>query len=517
MTRTMQEITRPMAVQKTAPKAKQKTKRFSGFWILIILWILVLANAYYFVPAYLDSKELILPDVHALSLNLGKLNVDQATELIDKTWNQEAKILLYLNEQMFEIKAVDLGLTVDAQTTAENAYAQGRFQGRLEMIKCLFKSDPIIVLPEVSFDEAIAREFFDKLASTVYMAPVNATIRQESNEYLPVPGIPGAMLDIETPLTQIKSNPLLALTRGIINLQMASIQPPLTDLTPLLDEIKQQLSQQFTLTAYDPIKNDYTTWTVPLDELIKWLIVDQDSKKVWLEPSQDTIQSVLEKWNQTILPERYLDYSESIEKIIESWSQSQEARTLIKYNPTNYVVEPGESLWSISLELGMPLWILQEANPELSDGNLYAGEVLTIPAVTDLLPLPVIENKRIVISIDEQHMWTYQDGELYSEHVISTGMEDSPTMAGTFQIQTHVLDAYASNWDLWMPHFLGIYEAWPGFMNGLHGLPLLSSGVRLWGGTLGRPASYGCIILDLDDAEMIYEWAEDGVVVEILP
>jgi len=33
---------------------------------------------------------------------------------------------------------------------------------------------------------------------------------------------------------------------------------------------------------------------------------------------------------------------------------------------------------------------------------------------------------------------------------------------------------------------------------------------------LGRPASYGCIILTLEDAETLYYWAEDGVVVEIL-
>jgi lipoprotein-anchoring transpeptidase ErfK/SrfK len=68
-----------------------------------------------------------------------------------------------------------------------------------------------------------------------------------------------------------------------------------------------------------------------------------------------------------------------------------------------------------------------------------------------------------------------------------------------------------------MPHFLGIYEAWPGFMNGIHGLPTLSNGVRLWESILGRPASFGCIILDLQAAQDLYFWAEDGVVVEIQP
>jgi lipoprotein-anchoring transpeptidase ErfK/SrfK len=140
---------------------------------------------------------------------------------------------------------------------------------------------------------------------------------------------------------------------------------------------------------------------------------------------------------------------------------------------------------------------------------------LTIPSKNDLLPLPVVPNKRIVIDISSQSMTVYENGAVRNTYVVSTGVADSPTMAGVFQIQTHELNAYASNWDLYMPHFMGIYEAWPGFMNGIHGLPLLSSGVRLWASTLGSPASYGCIILDLAAAEDLYNWAEDGVVVEI--
>jgi lipoprotein-anchoring transpeptidase ErfK/SrfK len=163
----------------------------------------------------------------------------------------------------------------------------------------------------------------------------------------------------------------------------------------------------------------------------------------------------------------------------------------------------------------MPFWKLIEANPQLAGRNPYVGETITLPAKDAMLKLPVVMNKRIVISIDEQRMWVYQDGELFKEHVISTGMANSPTMPGIFQVQSHFENAYASNWDLWMPHFLGIYEAVPGFENGIHGLPLLSNGVRLWGSVLGQPASYGCIILTLEAAEELYAWAEDGVVVEI--
>jgi lipoprotein-anchoring transpeptidase ErfK/SrfK len=140
-----------------------------------------------------------------------------------------------------------------------------------------------------------------------------------------------------------------------------------------------------------------------------------------------------------------------------------------------------------------------------------------LPPKDAMLLLPVVQGKRIVISIAEQKMWTYEAGGLRSEHVISTGIARSPTLPGLFQVLSHHENAYASRWDLWMPNFLGIYDALPGFTNGIHGLPLLSSGVRLWGNVLGRPASFGCIILDLKAAEELYAWAEDGVVVEIRP
>ena len=202
--------------------------------------------------------------------------------------------------------------------------------------------------------------------------------------------------------------------------------------------------------------------------------------------------------------------------MIESWNDGQTPMITVYHDPTTYQVNPGESLWSISLKLGMPLWFIMDANPDLTIDNLTAGMELTIPSKNILVPLPPVPNKKIVISISEQRMTVYEDDNVRNTYIVSTGVEDSPTMAGIFQIQTHELNAYASNWDLYMPHFMGIYEAWPGFMNGIHGLPMLSSGNRLWASTLGSPASYGCIILDLDAAEDLFYWADPGVVVEII-
>jgi hypothetical protein len=75
--------------------------------------------------------------------------------------------------------------------------------------------------------------------------------------------------------------------------------------------------------------------------------------------------------------------------------------------------------------------------------------------------------------------------------------------------------AYAQRWSLEMPYFMAVYYEGPDFANGIHELPITAGGHRLWAGYLGWPASYGCIILDVGDAEKLYDWAPVGTLVRI--
>jgi len=63
---------------------------------------------------------------------------------------------------------------------------------------------------------------------------------------------------------------------------------------------------------------------------------------------------------------------------------------------------------------------------------------------------------------------------------------------------------------------MGIY--WSGQLeNGIHALPILPSGKILWDGYLGQRVSYGCVILSTTAAKTLYDWAEIGTPVKILP
>lgn len=122
-------------------------------------------------------------------------------------------------------------------------------------------------------------------------------------------------------------------------------------------------------------------------------------------------------------------------------------------------------------------------------------------------------SKYILVDISEQHMYVYENGALIYSFVASTGINNA-TRVGTFAVQSKIPNAYGATWNIWMPNWLGIY--WAGSLeNGIHALPILPSGATLWEGYLGRPVSYGCVVLGTYDSILLYDWAEVGTTVEI--
>jgi len=122
-------------------------------------------------------------------------------------------------------------------------------------------------------------------------------------------------------------------------------------------------------------------------------------------------------------------------------------------------------------------------------------------------------SKYILVDISEQHMYVYEADELVYSFIVSTGMENS-TRVGTFSVLNKIPNAYGAIWNIWMPNWLGIY--WSGSLqNGIHALPILPNGATLWAGFLGTPISYGCVVLDTYDAQVLYDWADIGTPVEI--
>ena len=132
-------------------------------------------------------------------------------------------------------------------------------------------------------------------------------------------------------------------------------------------------------------------------------------------------------------------------------------------------------------------------------------------------PTPEPGPQRIEVDVSEQRMYVYEGDKLRWEWVVSTGEPARPTAIGSFAIQSKIDMAYASTWNLDMPHWLGIYWSGP-LENGIHALPVKrDTGYKLWDGFLGQRVSYGCVVLSDEDAETLYDWVEMGTPVTIRP
>jgi len=182
-----------------------------------------------------------------------------------------------------------------------------------------------------------------------------------------------------------------------------------------------------------------------------------------------------------------------------------------------YIVRPGDTLSAIALRFGTSAFELARLNGIVNPSLIYVGQELRLTGAAPAAPPPSSGGaKHIVIYISQQHLYAYEGERLVYSFVCSTGRVPYYTRSGEFAVQSKIPNAYGSTWGIWMPHWLGIYWA-GGTENGIHALPIMQNGQTLWAGYLGRPISYGCIVLGTYNAQLLYNWAEIGTPVTIRP
>ena len=204
----------------------------------------------------------------------------------------------------------------------------------------------------------------------------------------------------------------------------------------------------------------------------------------------------------------------------------QPFRSGVEIAKPTYTPVPTETLDPTPLPTAtLPPTSLPSENPStevFSEDTFVVLENLSVPASASAgydnttqydSPPSYSGSKHILVDLSEQHMYVYDGDTLVYSFIASTGMGNS-TRVGTFSVLNKIPNAYGATWNIWMPNWLGIY--WSGSLqNGIHALPILSNGATLWAGFLGTPISYGCVVLDTYDAQVLYDWADIGTPVEI--
>ena len=118
------------------------------------------------------------------------------------------------------------------------------------------------------------------------------------------------------------------------------------------------------------------------------------------------------------------------------------------------------------------------------------------------------KTKRIVVSISKEMLYAYDGNTLFLQDPVSTGLELTPTPAGTFTIFRKTPSRYMQG-------------PLPGVSDQLYDLPgvpwdlyFTKDGAVIhgayWHNHFGEPWSHGCINLSPQEAKKLYEWADIG-------
>ncbi|HSH02784.1 MAG TPA: L,D-transpeptidase family protein [Anaerolineae bacterium] len=491
------------------PSPNHHTPRRSSCLFRLALIATGIFSLTFFLAALhaLITSPYILPGTSTMGISLSGQTLAEASATLNNNW-QHQTIRISHNDFITLTTPSALGLTLNISATLDQAYHHGRSLDSLHN----FLNTPIS--PTISFNFNQAEQFLTTIAPHVAQPAQVGQIHIRNGQATSLPPQPGLDLNILATAQTIADNSNDILTTGQLPLIFTPTDAPAIPTPETITAINQWLNHSLTLDLYDPLNDESLSHTLTPLDWTAFATVTVTAHQVTWGIDNDKLMAEFE------LPEvgngRYLSPNTILPQLaqaLETHAPTLNAR--IYHHPTQHIVQPGETFSSIGHRYGIPYPWLQQANPYTTE--LFPGQTLTIPSPDDLLPLDPPRDKRIVVSIPDQRVRVYENDRLIWDWPASTGIPSSPTSPGIFQIQSFEETAYAGNWDLWMPNFMGVYQPVPttDFMNGFHGFPTRNGRDLLWEANLGAPVTYGCILLDNTNIKTLYDWAPLGTIVVI--
>jgi lipoprotein-anchoring transpeptidase ErfK/SrfK len=180
---------------------------------------------------------------------------------------------------------------------------------------------------------------------------------------------------------------------------------------------------------------------------------------------------------------------------------------------TTHIVERGQELALIARQYGITTHEIIAANNITNPDLIYVGQQLVIPAAgiympsaAEAPPAPIFTGKSIVISIEKQRIYAYENGQLVRSHLVSTGRARTPTVLGDYRIYVKHVKTNMRGPDYFLPDVPYTMYFHAGY--GIHG--------TYWHNSFGRPMSNGCVNLPTHEAEWFFNWAEVGTHVRVI-
>jgi lipoprotein-anchoring transpeptidase ErfK/SrfK len=440
--------------------------------VVAVVVVVYLAGVIYYGSRFLHGTQL---NGHAV----GGQKVEEVKKIIEDDVDAHNLTLEERNDQTDEILAADIDMNISLGNSVEEAQAS---QNNMLWFTAFFKKNKVTLQPDVTYDETKLAAVVDGLScfkEENIEKPVNAKIQLKDDEFVVVDEVYGT--------TVIKEN-LLAAVKDALNASKTELNLEETDCyknPTIFADSEEVASALETIKKYTDVvvtyNFDYTTETVDKSLINNWIKV---SKKMKVSLDYDKVLDYIEE-----LAAKYdtyatiRDFTSSTGKQVKvyygsyGWkiSQTKEAKKLIK------VIKKGES---VTRE---PIYLFEAVCRK--EGNIDWDDTYA------------------EVSIADQQMWYYKDGECVLTSSVVTGditKSGRSTPTGAYAImyktrdQTLTGQGYSSPVSYWMPFDTNV---------GFHDASWRSS----FGGSIyNGNGSHGCVNMPSSNAAALYKLIEPG-------
>jgi vancomycin resistance protein YoaR len=277
----------PVVPVKVSPVIQAFIALFIGFGLLVLL-VGLLPSLY----SSMNSGH-IFPGVNVGGVDLSGMTTQEAETVLtaDLDYPRRGRIGFQDGTQMWTASPSELGLTLDAQTTALAAYNLGRTGSVTRRMSDQWQawSSGIDLAPWYVFDKGKAQTYLEGIAAQVDKPIIEASLGLNGVDVVVNSGQVGRSLDVQAALSSLDTQ-LKSMTDGLIPLVVHETPPVILDATAQAELARKILSAPLTLQVPNPEPGDPGPWSFDPAALVQMLTIQRvktdqgESYQVGLSP-----------------------------------------------------------------------------------------------------------------------------------------------------------------------------------------------------------------------------------------
>lgn len=207
----------------------------------------------------------IFPGVSAAGVDLSALSPEEAAARLRERiiFPEAGKIVFQDGEKVWTVRPLDLGMSLDAEATAQVAYSIGRhsdpFTRLSEKLAAWYAGQD--VAPLLIYNEHMAQDYLKRIAAEVDIPTVEASLKVDGTQVVVRPGQVGHTVDVQATLQQLETQ-MRTLSDGIVPLTASDSPPVILDAEKQAEIARQILSAPLVLQTPDAKEGDPGPWTL---------------------------------------------------------------------------------------------------------------------------------------------------------------------------------------------------------------------------------------------------------------